>query len=332
MKVCYFLAHYVSHRTAGLHYIDCLRSLGVEVTDSPRDADVVVIHNEPPTIPGYYRMHPELRDRRVVAYAVWETDRLPDHFRFNLGLANEIWTCSTYCRDVLSQAGRPVSIVPHVVAPPAPDAAAEARLRERIGGDGEFLYYTIATSAGNVRKGVEETVRAFGELFPGGGARLVVKTTRPLPPHLAGTPGVVAIAGSLPERELAALHRIADCCVSAHRSEGWGLTLSDAMAAGRVVVATAHGGNMDFMNASNSLPVACSVEPVRPREAATQPDLLTVDMRWGYVDPSDLKRQMRRAFDERASLGAMRERARRDMAAYTPERIASVLAARLAGA
>lgn len=332
MRVCYFLSHYASHRVAGLHYIDCLRGLGVEVTGSPDGADVVVIHNEMATIPGYYRMHPGLRDRRVVAYAVWETDRLPDHFRFNLGLAAEIWTCSTYCRDVLSRAGRPVFIVPHVVAPPAPDAAAEARVRERIGGGGEFLFYTVVSSAANVRKGVEETVRAFGELFPGGEARLVVKTARPLPPHLAGTPGVVSIAGPLPEEEVAALHRVADCYVSAHRSEGWGLTLSDAMAAGRVVVATAHGGNMDFMNASNSLPVACGVEPVRPRDAATQPDTLTVDMRWGYVDPDDLKRQMRRAFDERASLGGLREQARRDMAAYAPERIAPVLAARLAGA
>jgi glycosyltransferase involved in cell wall biosynthesis len=331
MKVCYFLSHYASHRVSGLHFIDCLRSLGVEVTGTPRGADVVVIHNEIATIPGYYRMHPGLRDQRVIAYAVWETDRLPEHYRFSLGLATEIWTCSTYCRDVLAQARRPVSIVPHVVAPPPPDAAAEARLRERIGGGG-FLFYTIVHSAANVRKGVEETVRAFGELFPGGEARLVVKTTRPLPPPLARTPGVVAIQESLPPEEVAALHRIADCYVSAHRSEGWGLTLSDAMAAGRVVVATAHGGNLDFMNASNSLPVACRVEPVRPGDAATQPDTLTTDMRWGYVDPGDLERQMRRAHDERASLDGLRERARRDMAAYAPERIAPLLAARLAGA
>jgi glycosyltransferase involved in cell wall biosynthesis len=331
MKVCYFLSHYVSHRISGLRFIDCMRSVGVEIVDSPREADAVVIHNEITTIPGYYRMHPELRDRRVIAYAVWETDRLPEHYRFNLTLATEIWTCSRYCRDILGQVGRPVSIVPHVVAPPPRDAAAEARLRARLGVGGELLYYTIVKSAANVRKGVDETIRAFGELFPDGGAKLLVKTTGPLPPF-AATPGVVEISESLPPEEVAALHWIGDCYVSAHRSEGWGLPISDAMAAGRLVIATAHGGNMDFMRESNSLPVACRVEPIRMRDVVTQSDILSADMKWGYVDADDLKRQMRRAFDERESLAPIREQAQRDMAAYAPERIAGILAACLTAA
>jgi glycosyltransferase involved in cell wall biosynthesis len=330
MKVCYFLSHYRSHEISGQNFIGCLRRAGVEVVRSPEEADAVVIHNEIPTFPGYYRMHPALRGRRVIAYAVWETDRLPEHHRFCLSLATEMWTCTDYCRDVLVQAGRPVSLVPHVVVPPARDAAAEARMRARIGHrDGEFLFYTIVRSAANVRKGVPDAIHAFAEAFPGGEARLVVKTAVPLPPQLAAVPGVVSIAEPLPAEDVAALHHVADCCVSAHRSEGWGLTLSDAMAAGRMVVATAHGGNTEFMNEGNSLPVACNVEPVRAAEAATQPGLLDTAMRWGYPDREHLTRQMRRAFHEREALAPLREQARRDMAAFAPERIAEVLAARL---
>lgn len=330
MKICYFLSHYVSHRQAGLQYIDCLEQLGVEIVSTPADADLVVIHNEPWSIAGYFRAFPELHQRRVIAYAVWETDRLPEHYRFNLSLAAELWTPSSYCRDVLAQAERPVSIVPHVVNVPPRNPEVEQKIRERIGArDGEFLFYTIA-NAGNVRKGIGDLLAAFKDTFAEGEARLVIKSNGPLPAEMAAVPGVVSIAGMLGDDEIAALHRVGDCFVSAHRSEGWGLGISDAMACGNLVVATAHGGNMDYMNEANSLPVACSIEPIRADEIKRQPDLLTPDMRWAYVDPEDLRRQLRRAFDERESLGSVRAQAARDMERYAPKNIAARLEERLA--
>ncbi|HYR28210.1 MAG TPA: glycosyltransferase, partial [Thermoanaerobaculia bacterium] len=272
MRVCYFLSHYPSHRAAGEQYIECMRASGIELVSSPRDADAVVIHNEPQSIAGYYRMHPELRDRRVIAYSVWETDRLPAHYRFALGLVSELWTCSRYCRDVLVQAGRPVTVVPHVVTAPPRDDDAVARMRERIGaGDGRYVFYTIAVHA-YVRKGLEDLLQAFREEFPDDEARLVVRSSGL---RLPAVRGVTVIDEYLPASELHALHYAADCCVSAHRAEGWGLTLSDAMAAGRPVIATGYSGNMEFMNAGNSLPVAYTLEPIRPREAMLQPDLLS---------------------------------------------------------
>ena len=323
-RVCYLLSHYISHRQAGLEYIGCLLRLGVTLVDTPAEADVVIIHNEPWSVAGYYRMWPELRDRRVIVYAVWETDRLPEHYRFNLSLADELWTCSHYCARALSQAGRPVSVIPHVVRVPERDPEAEQRMRERLGTrDGEFLFYTIVNA--NVRKGLPDVLRAFTDLFPNGEARLVAKTTTPLPPALAETPGVIALAGHLPESDLYALHRVADCLVSAHRSEGWGLTISEAMACGNLVIATAHGGNTEYMNPGNSLPVACNVETIRPDDIKQQPELRSAGMHWAYVDPDDLRRQMRRAVDERESLRALGAQAARDMARFAPERVTAML-------
>ena len=43
-----------------------------------------------------------------------------------------------------------------------------------------------------------------------------------------------------------------DCYVSLHRSEGTGLTMAEAMYAGKPVIATGYGGNTDFMNINNS--------------------------------------------------------------------------------
>ena len=323
--VCYFLSHYISHQEAGLRYRECLQRLGISLVDQPDKADLVIIHNELWSLPGYYRMFPELRERRVVVYAVWETDCLPEHYRFALSLADEIWTCSSYCQRVLAQAGRPVSIIPHVVTAPEPNPAAENKLRERIGyRDGEFLFYTIANVL-NPRKGIEELIRAFAGLFPVEQARLIVKGNAPLPADQASTPGVVQITDWLDEDEIYALHRVGHCFVSAHRSEGWGLPISTAMASERIVIATAYSGNMDYMNSGNSLPVACTVEPIRSEDLKRQPHILSADMHWGYVDVDDLRRQMKYAFSERDSLQPLARQARTDMERYAPEQIAEIL-------
>ena len=46
---------------------------------------------------------------------------------------------------------------------------------------------------------------------------------------------------------------MADCFVSLHRSEGFGLGLAEAMLMGKPVIATGYSGNLDFMNRENSL-------------------------------------------------------------------------------
>lgn len=46
-----------------------------------------------------------------------------------------------------------------------------------------------------------------------------------------------------------------DCYVSLHRSEGFGLTMAEAMFYGKPVIATPYSGNMDFMNVGNSFMV-----------------------------------------------------------------------------
>ena len=40
--------------------------------------------------------------------------------------------------------------------------------------------------------------------------------------------------------------------MSLHRSEGFGLTLAEAMHAGKPTIATAYGGNVDFMDNETS--------------------------------------------------------------------------------
>src|SRR6185503_1231739 len=63
-------------------------------------------------------------------------------------------------------------------------------------------------------------------------------------------------AGYIPSQDVHRLVAGCDAYVSLHRSEGIGLTIAEAMALGKPVIATGWSGNTDFMDVSNSFPVA----------------------------------------------------------------------------
>src|SRR5690606_711478 len=56
-----------------------------------------------------------------------------------------------------------------------------------------------------------------------------------------------------------------DCYVSMHHSEGFGLTLAEAMCFGKPTVATNYSGNTEFMNDNNSFLVDYALEFIKNR-------------------------------------------------------------------
>lgn len=322
MNVCFILATYQSHRRAGLAYVGALAAAGLGLVEDPAEADIVIIHDEPQVLPGYHRVYPELRRRRVIAYTVWEPSCLNDDRRRWLGLVDEIWTASTFCRDIHRALGKPVTVIPHIVSPAIADDAADARLRQKLGlTGGHFLFYTISRQ--EERKNLEAGLRAFHAAFPDGDVRYLVKTPLPLPAELAGLPGVVNVSARFDDDEIAALHRLGDCYVSAHCAEGWGLPLSDAMAHGKLVVATGYSGNMDFMDAGNALPARYRLEPIRRPETRARFgfDPGSTEACWAYVDEAHLAAQMLTARHDWSALAPLRRAARQAMARYDAETV-----------
>src|SRR5204863_4153391 len=63
---------------------------------------------------------------------------------------------------------------------------------------------------------------------------------------------IKVINGVLSRTDINSLMNLCDCYVSLHRSEGFGLTLAEAMSLAKPVIATGYSGNMDFMTATNS--------------------------------------------------------------------------------
>ena len=234
---------------------------GYDVRDFVEPADAAIVHLNPD---GWHLlMEEQLRAigqaRIRIGLWVWEMDHLPDFFRPNLDKVDVVWTPSRYCADVFAAAtGHPVHVVPHVVPVPA-----EPPVRGPLD---RTILYVFDGSSYLVRKNPLALLEAFDRAgLAGRGWRLMLKTKNladhpeqaaQLIARCAEAPGVTLIDRPLAREAMAALFERAAIYASPHASEGFGLTIAEAMAAGKVVVATDYGGSHDFLDDTCGLPVA----------------------------------------------------------------------------
>jgi len=114
---------------------------------------------------------------------------------------------------------------------------------------------------------VEAFIRAFGNDLS---VQLIVKinnaekrpdSLRLLKESIAGYP-ITIVDRTFQREETYGLINSCDCVVSLHRSEGFGLTLAEAMFLGKPVIATAYSGNMDFTRIGASFLVGYRLKAV----------------------------------------------------------------------
>ena len=123
-----------------------------------------------------------------------------------------------------------------------------------------------------------------------------------------------------------------DCYVSLHRSEGFGLTLAEAMAYGTPVIGTAYGGNLEFMNEQNSYLVPFSHGRV-PEGCDPYP----AGIEWAEPDLESAAELMRNVFEHQDEARERGQRGQHELlathsvenaAAFVSERIAEIRATR----
>ena len=170
----------------------------------------------------------------------------------------------------IANALAPISPVPVVRIPPV---LVSGTLGDRDSGrrrlsvpSEEFVYLFVFDFHSHMeRKNPLALIDAFTRAFaPSEPVRLVIKCVN-ADSDREGFAAMSARARGYPDRlprrvlavaGLCATRRpLCDAYVSLHRSEGTGLTITDAMALGKPVIATSWSGNMDFMNVSNNFPV-----------------------------------------------------------------------------
>ena len=176
---------------------------------------------------------------------------------------------STFCRDVLVQAGVPEAdcFVFHLGHSPEVDRVAPTRRR----GSG-LRILTVTNSHDLERYGTALLVEVFREAFrPDEDVTLVVHdygassgdpTLRRLVETLRGRPRVELRTEFLSKEALVRLYRSCDAFVSTHRGEGFGMKILDALACGLPTIVTDFGGSRDFCTRQTSLPVAFDLAPL----------------------------------------------------------------------
>jgi glycosyltransferase involved in cell wall biosynthesis len=262
-------------------------------------------------------------DRYTIGLWFWETDRFTPPMHQALLLVDEIWVTSPYGAQVFGDHGRPVIEIPlPVVAPPVvPVSRTELGLPE----DRFVFLFSFDYHSTERRKNPTGLVEAFRRAFsPGEGPVLVLKSINGenridelehVRMAAAGRDDIVLIDGYLPEEHRGALLAHADCYVSLHRSEGFGLGLAESMALGTSVIATGYSGNLAFMDDDTAYLVRYEEVDVGPGAAPYPPD-----GRWAEPDLDHAAEQMRRVVEhpDEAKIKA-KSAAERIAAQFTPE-------------
>lgn len=256
-----------------------------------------------------------LGDRITIGVWGWETDVLPPSWGPGFQHVDEIWVYTSFVAENLAR----LSPVPVVVVPQAIDVPDPAGVdADMIDGDTFTFLFMFDYFSTLQRKNPLGLIDAFKRAFaPGEGPRLLLKTINEkfrreaaadVRARIGGRQDIELVERYLEPGEIAALIAKADCYVSLHRSEGFGLTLADSMALGTPVIATGYSGNTDFMNERNSYLVDWTRTLV-----GTDSDIYPPEGSWAEPDVDHAAALMRHVWEHPSEAREKAARARRDI-------------------
>jgi len=233
---------------------------------------------------------PFFKDRYNIGFWNWELPDLPADWLEAFEFLDEVWAPSSFCHEAFSRTARkPVTHIPYCIDLDVPAGIGRAQLG--LPEDGFLFLFMFDAFSIPERKNPFGLIEAYRRALPSlpKNAKLVLKminadketdVLRRVKNLAKETPSIVLLPQYLKRPELNALFNCADCYVSLHRSEGFGLTLAESMFLGKPVIATGWSSNTDFMTPWNSLPVkyklttlASDYGPYKKGNTWAEPDL-----------------------------------------------------------
>lgn len=208
------------------------------------------------------------KNKYNIGFWAWELADFPKEWLPAFNLFDEIWTPSSYSVEAIASLSPiPVIKVTHSISLPEPTAS-----KQSLGlPDNKFIFLFIfdfysVFERKNPIAVIEAFARAFGKdneevllVLKFSNANKFPEKYKQLKDSVKNFKNIKLIDKYLLKDELHALINYCDCYVSLHRSEGFGLTIAEAMFYEKPVIATAYSGNTDFINISNSFPVKYSL-------------------------------------------------------------------------
>ncbi len=272
--------------------------------------------------------------RYNIAYWAWELSSLPASWTALLNTVDEVWTPSSFSAAAIRDAKRgiPVTVIPH----PIELIKKHPYPRAHFGLPNNLFLFLFMFDFYSIfeRKNPLAAIRAFKKAFrPDEPAGLVIKSSNHAidPEHFAvlrreaESSNIFLLNDYLKREELSSIMNVCDAYVSLHRSEGFGLTIAEAMALGKPVIATDYSGNTDFMNEANSFPIPFTLVPLEKDYGPYRQGNV-----WANPDETKAAEAMRLAFDHREIAKRKGMLARRDIIAHlSPPAVANIAATRL---
>ncbi|MET0237555.1 MAG: glycosyltransferase [Kibdelosporangium sp.] len=252
--------------------------------------------------------YPDLGHQRYkIGLWAWELEEFPPSMRPGFALVDEIWTVSEFCRRAIEpHSPVPVKVIPVPVLDPG-------RVDRGPADHTRFLFAFDFNSTGQ-RKNPWGLVTAFQRAFPGrDDVRLVIKAAngrtnaaamQRLKYVIGDDDRVELMERYLSVEELNDLYANSDAYVSLHRSEGFGLTVAEAMIRGMAVIGTDYSSTTEFVDSTVGWPI-----PSRPTEVGPGWPPYQAEARWADPDLDEAAKAMRAIADDPA------EAARRGAAA-----------------
>jgi GT2 family glycosyltransferase/glycosyltransferase involved in cell wall biosynthesis len=223
---------------------------------------------------------------------------------------------SEFCKMVLQQIGVPERDC-HVWYPGYSSEIEQVDAPQ--GRSGRFRFLTVSNAHDLERYNTVAIIEAFQEAFsPENDVALVIKdygassgdtTLHNTIARMKVGHRIEYVGEFTDKNALIRLYKSCDTFVSAHRGEGFGMKILDAMACGLPVITPLFGGPTAYCDPENCLPVSYSLVPMRDC-LDTRSLRITNQPMWAEVDRQSLRDQMRRAFDDRPSATATGARGR----------------------
>lgn len=242
----------------------------------------------------------------------WEFSKLTKDLKETFDAADEVWTPSTWCRNVYIDSGinpDKIQVIPNGIDPELFTPYGKKlplKTKKKV----KFLFVggTI------IRKGIDILLDTFVSTFTkhddvclvikdmGGDSFYKGQTAKEYINKLQlidDTPDIEYIDEMLEEKDIAALYRTCDVFVSPYRGEGFSLPTLEAMACGLPVIVTKGGATDDFVDEN----VGWQIEAGRKPLERTMGDRVFVDQAY-LLEPNkqDLSTKLKQAYESSTSL------------------------------
>jgi len=248
------------------------------------------------------------KNKYNIAIWAWETSHFPEKFLESTKYFDEIWTLSNFVANSISKISS-IPVIP-IASPIQIDQSYLISDKKKFGIDESNYLFLFSFDFASIfeRKNPLAIIDAFKTKFTeNDNVSLIIKCINSEKfleqfeklKKNADWKNIKIITDNLEKKEYYKLIASCDCYISLHSAEGFGLTMQEAMFAGKPVIATGYSGNTEFMNLNNSLLVKYEIielekdfGPYKKGDVWAKPDTKHAGelMRWVYENKKDAEK------------------------------------------